>query len=152
MQQRSSGFKVEPCSVMQSVSSSQSRLRPVTTSGMAADLGLAPSCSLWTNTTTRPPKARSVCHLRVQQLPSALMTAWPWYRLRLDTHSHLQPRCSVAHAQSEEELYLNVVVALDLLVSAGLAVAHWNAISREIEAVWLGPRWHTQIVSPEPAF
>jgi hypothetical protein len=54
-------------------------------------------------------------------------------------------------AQGEEELYLNVVIALDLLLSGGLAMAHWDAICGDIEPLRQHPQLQqTPFVSPQP--
>ena len=41
--------------------------------------------------------------------------------------------------QRVKELYLDVVVALDLLLSGGMSAAHLEAICQEIAALRLGP-------------
>ncbi len=42
--------------------------------------------------------------------------------------------------QGVKELYLDVVVALDLLLSGGMSAAHLEAICQEIAALRLGPQ------------
>lgn len=43
--------------------------------------------------------------------------------------------------QNEEDLYFDIVVALDLLVSGGMSEAHSEAICSQIAATRLGPNF-----------